>query len=249
MDEKIKRSIVDSYGLIITDFFDAVSKNNDLTIFNICLAINTMNRVFEYTILKTKCIEKTRYYSQKSYSYYLEYVEQIHSLYLSQNLNDMDVVLFVYKKTIFDLANDESAQPMNVFTLNYNPLQIEDEELKILLKKIFKLTDVLFYWRNEKLDFRNRQNICDTFLNKFLKRVDNAEFIYTYLEMIQNKILMAPTEYELLLTEYTKKKIKNNDVKNEESFLIKFYVDESILIEKFESGDMKEFLKWLHSPV
>lgn len=249
INEDIKKSIIEGYLLIIKDFFDVVSKNSELLSPNLCVGINTINRVFEYTMIKTKCIEKTKYYSQKSYYYYLEYIDQIKSLYLYQSLNDMDAVLFVYKKTIFDLANDDSLQSMNAFTIRYEPMSIEDIDLTMLLKKIFKLTNTLFYWDNMKLTFINRQNVCDNFLSKFLKRIAVAEYIYMYLEMIQHKIEMDNREYELLLTEYTEKKIKKNEDDYKETFLIKFYVDETVLIDKFNSGNMKDFLKWIYSPI
>lgn len=245
-NETVKKTILDAYFITIRDFLEVVSKNSDSMEANLCVGINTINRVFEYTIINTKCIEKTKHYSQKSYCYYLEYTKQINDLYVSYNLNDMDAVMFVYKKTIFDLANADSKQ--SILTVNYDTIAIEHDELKELLNRMFKLTNTLFYWENDKITIIDHQTICNTFLNKFFKKIDSVEYVYRYLEIMQYKIDMTSDEYFALLTEYADKKIKNVD-ELEDNLLIKFYVDESTMIDKFRAGNMKEFLKWVYSPI
>jgi hypothetical protein len=248
-----KKRIVDSYVFIINDFFSTVAKSNsDLSALNICIGINTINRVFEHTLLRTKCIETAKYYSQKSYYYYLEYMEQVSNMYLSQGLNHMDAVMFVYKKTIFDLANDDTNQSVNMITMQSSPLVVNDVELNDTLGKIFKLINTLFYWDNKNIGFSNRLAICHSYLSKFLKKLDIIETLCIYLEMLQYKISMDFLTYESLLTELADKKIrKKDDSINDwsEFILIKFYIDESTLIEKFESGNMKDFVKWLCAPI
>jgi hypothetical protein len=246
MNEKIK-SITDSYFLILKDFFEIVSKNSDFFTDTLCIGINTINRVFEYTIIKTKSIEKAKFYSQRSYYYYLEYVEQIKDLAIANDLNNMDAVLFSYKKTIFDLSNDETSQSLNMLTINNDPIIIQDEELKNILKQLFKLTNTLFYWENEKINFAHRYRICNIYLFNFFKKLDVAVQIYSYLEIMQHKISMDFNEYELLLKEYINKKIKS--APDIESGFIKFYVEETLCIEKFRSGNMKDFLNWVYSPI
>jgi hypothetical protein len=125
---------------------------------------------------------------------------------------------------------------------------METYELTELLKKMFKLTNTLFYWGNNKLTIIDRQSICNRYLNNFFKKIELAEYVYSYLEVIQYKIDMSSSEYIALLTEYAEKKIKKID-ELPENLLIKFYVDESTLIDKFRSGNMKEFLKWVYSPI
>jgi hypothetical protein len=224
-----------------------MSKNNDLSETNVCIGINTINRVFEYTLVYTKCIEKTKYYAQRSYYYYLEYIEQIGDLYLSQGLNHMDAVLFVYKKTIFDLESDSENQSVNMLAMNTEPILSDADAIGSSLLKIFKLINILMYWNNKEVTFLNRKTLCQSFLFKFLKKLDNVEIIYTYLEILQRKIVMNYSSYEKLLIELSEKKLKKNNGDNLEKFLFKFYIDESILLEKFESGNMKDFVKWLYS--
>jgi hypothetical protein len=246
--ERLKHIIYGSYVDLLMDFFVTMSKSKDLSLENIRIGINTINRVFEYTLTATKCIEKTKYYSQKSYCYYLEYIEQVGELYLSQTLNHMDAVLFVYRKTIFDLENDDSDKSANIFSINSKPITMDEENLHNMLSNAFKLTNVLLYWKNKTFTFLNRQAICKTFLNKLIKKNDNLEIIYSHLEMIQHKICMNYHGYCLLLTELCEKKIKRQDPTDyNDIFLIKFYIEETMLLDKFNSGNMKEFVKWLYS--
>jgi hypothetical protein len=56
VNEILKKSILDAYAIVINDFLDIVSKNSDSMETNLCIGINTINRVFEYTLINTKCI-------------------------------------------------------------------------------------------------------------------------------------------------------------------------------------------------
>ena len=83
-DEKnIKTRIVDKYYIVIEELLNQLEKIltnvSDIDI-STCMFIglNSIYRVFEYVLIKTKNIEKAYYYAQKTYFYYIEYMEQIH---------------------------------------------------------------------------------------------------------------------------------------------------------------------------
>ena len=69
--------------------------------------IATLNHVFQILLLYTKNLDIVYYNCQKSYVYYVEFIGQIgeenHSFL---NLNSNDAMLFVYKKTIFEIPNN-----------------------------------------------------------------------------------------------------------------------------------------------
>ena len=104
--------------------------------------------------------------------------------------------------------------------------------------------------------------MCITNLNNFIinnnlvissKKIDRFDLVLSYLEIIQQKIKMDFFKYDCLLRELSAniskmKKTKNiflDESEKNELFLMKFYVDESVFFEKFETGDMAEFIKWL----
>lgn len=248
------------YALIIKEFFDLMNQSDTLknlanTSSSLYIGMNAIHRVFEYVLIKMNNVDHAYYYSQKSYYYYLEYMEQIHKSDLSQNLNHMDAIMFVYKKTIFDIYNGESTNLSNtitnIMTLNSETLSVNEKELKTLFNNISNFTKTLFFWENNNITFENRIYICDNYLHRYLHKIEALELITSYLDIIQQKMNMDYVKYEELLKEIlvkiekTKKQnIINNEDKNE-YFLLKFYVEEQTLHEKFHEGTTKELVKWL----
>jgi len=255
-----KLLIVEAYSNLINEFMGLLNQSEimremNYPISSICIGINAIHRVFEIILFKTKTIEKTYYYSQRAYYYYLEYIEQIYRANLFQNLNHMDIILFVYKKTIFDIydgeQNDNSQTISNIMTLNSDQILCFDEkEWRILLLKMTKMTNILFHWENTNINFRDRHHIASTYLFKFLTKIDIFDNTVRYLELTQEKMEMNSAIYESLLKELLKKiefKRTKLETVNNDFLLTKFYIEEHIGREKFDSGDMKEFVRWLYS--
>jgi len=253
-----KQEIVEVYSKIINEYFSALSESEVMKelifpVSSIYIGVNAIHRVFEIVLIKTKSIEKTYYYSRKAYYYYLEYVEQIYRANLSQNLNHMDIILFVYKKTIFDMydgdTRDRSETLSNILTLNNDTLVFDEKEWRTILLKITKLTNVLFHWENSNIDFYARYEIANTYLLRFLQKIDIIDSTLQYLEIIQEKMNMEYLVYENLIIELVKK-IESTRSKNEtfsnELVLMKFYIEEPTCKEKFENGNMRDFVRWLY---
>jgi hypothetical protein len=261
----LKQQIIEKYCDIIIEFFNLIQNSEIMKELNypipsLYIGLNTIHRIFEYVLLKTKSIEKAIYYSQKTYYYYLEFIEQIYSSNLSNNLNHMDAVLFVYKKTIFDMydgeTNNVSNTMSNIMTLNDDNIIIDEIEWQIILSKLSKLTNILFNWENTAIDFDKRMNICNLYLNRFLIRIDQMFSTIEYLEIIQKKININYEKYEELLKEILERKERIKRERSEtfstefdknEVFLIKFCLEENVFHEKFNNGTMKEFVTWLYS--
>ena len=55
----------------------------------------------------TKNLDLTFYHTQKAYFFYIEFIEQIYDDNVTfLRLSSRDALMFVYKKTIFDINND-----------------------------------------------------------------------------------------------------------------------------------------------
>jgi hypothetical protein len=251
--------ILDTYSKLINEYFEILNESNvmketNFPISNIRIGITAIHRVFEIILLKTKNIEKTYYYSQRAYYYYLEYIDQIYQANLSQNINNMDIILFVYKKTIFDMYDGESDNNSNtlsnIMTLNDNTISIDDKDCRDLLTKMNKMMNVLFFWENTTICFQERYSFSNNYLFRFLNNIDNMDTTLKYLEIIQEKMNMNYQYYELLLKELLIKlesKRKKIDAISNEFILTKFYIDEHICREKFDNGNMREFVNWLYN--
>ena len=79
-------------------------KNSKLLIFIIMRGLDTINNVFNFILFYTKNLDITYFHCQKAFYFYAEFIEQIfddEKLFLQ--LTSRDAVIYVYKKTIFDV--------------------------------------------------------------------------------------------------------------------------------------------------
>lgn len=256
-----KTKIIEKYIDILTEFFTLYGQSGLIneTSNILCTGITTIHRVFEYVFIKTQSLEKTIYYAQKASYYYLEYMEQIsQTISCSVSLNQTDAILFVYKKTIFDLYDGENNTfntMTDIMSLNEEILPSENTNWTIVFPKILKFINVLLFWNNDLLILNDRTDICNIFLLHGLLNIENMDVIVSYLEIIQQKILVnrEPAIYKELLIEIIDK-LSNNKQKmyknkyllnaDKNDVLMKFYIDEQILIEKFDSS-IKDFVNYI----
>ena len=140
------KEILNKYTILVKDYLDLFNKNvhftNENYLNNIFLkGLNAVNHIFNIILLYTKNINLAFNYGQKSIFYFIEFIEQINEDSNSfLQLNSMIAVLFVYKKTIYEINNNHKKN----FTLS-----LEDEIKKFNLIKEYtdfvqKLLFVLF---------------------------------------------------------------------------------------------------------
>lgn len=252
--------IVLKYALIIKEYFDLMNQSSIIKNLanpnpSLFIGMNAINRVFEFVLIKLNNIDEAYYYSQKCSDYYLEYIEQIHKSDLVQNLNHMDAVMFVYKKTIFDIYdgdyNESSSSIRNIMSLNNENLNNDQKNIHRFFNNITNFTKTLFFWNNNNITFDDRVKICDDFLHRHLHKVYSLELTRSYLEVIQQKIDMNYEKYIDLLKEIlnrletTKKIVTIKEEDRNEYFLRKFYLEQHIFYEKFNEDSTKELVKWL----
>jgi hypothetical protein len=253
----IIHKIIDTYVSILKEFIALINEskhcdNQNNLIITMFIGMNTIHRVFEFILIKTKNIEKVCYYSKKAYYYYLEYMEQIHSSNLQQNLSQNDAMVFVYKKTIFDLYDGENEDVFgtmtNIIASNGEIMIIDDEILQIMLKNISKIMNILFYWENTEFSFYERKELCN-YLDPFMKKCFSIKQITHFLEILQKKISIKHPEYVLLLKELIDlndkkiKKICDDDIK--EWSLNKFYIQKNDFEDKINENNIKGMVKWV----
>jgi len=133
---------------------------------------------------------------QRAYYYYLEYLEQIHTTKMCQDLNHIDAILFVYKKTLIKYDNDSSTDIVSSPN-SQNNNDINHNFIK-KMSKITKLLNTLFWWENPH-DIR--QNIeYDLVLHLLQKHYENETYeIQEKLEEKQ-KTICSLDEYTHILT-------------------------------------------------
>ena len=126
-------NIVSEYLLHISE--NIILQNKNYYVFIVKRGLETIKHVFNILLLYTKNLDLTIHHTKKAYLFYVEFIGQIgqdnHS-YLQ--LNSKDAILFVYKKTIFDIhsnikknfnnenKNEKKYIFINKFTLIHNEL-------------------------------------------------------------------------------------------------------------------------------
>ena len=262
-DQKnIRNRIVDKYFTIIEEFFQQVEKVllpiGDIQV-NVCLYIglNSIYRVFEYVLFKTKNIEKAYYYCQKTYFYYTEYMEQIHHSNLQNTLNQTDAVLFIYKKTIFELQKDGDNKTFdtitNIMTFEEEISKLNTKEYVIWLSELSNLINIFFYWDNSYMTFDERMSLSKNLLKKYMYNIDKLELAIDYIHLIQEKVYMDYSGYFDLLNEiyeyHIRHKVTIEEHKKNEVLLLKFHIHKSVIQENIKNKNIKYLIKWLHEPL
>ena len=226
----IKNTITDILNKFIsinTEYLRFISekitiKNRLYYKFIIERGIETISHIFLLIFFYTKNLDLTFYHSQKAYYCYIEFIEQIsdeNACFLQ--LSSRDAILFVYKKTIFEIHN-EHKKSMNELNQNEKNILSYLSEYSELYKTIFVfiINNTEFTYDN-KISYINMCCDCVEFisntLNKKIKK-NIIDGIYLYLRFFEDKN-MEIKQLFLLLDEYikklnTKKQINIKDIKN-----------------------------------
>ena len=84
-----------------------VFKNSDYFKFVVFRGLYTISHVFHFILMYSNNLDMAYYHSQRSYYFYVEFIEQISDdLHSFLKLSSRDAVLFVYKKTINEIPAD-----------------------------------------------------------------------------------------------------------------------------------------------
>lgn len=260
----LKQIIAEHYFYSIRELFiqidksDVIKTSDKLNIIQ-SIGVNAIHRVFEYVLLQKKNIDHAKYHSQQACYYFLEYIEQIHLSGLTHSLNNKDAVLFVYKKTIFEMRDDDSVHSSNtisnILTMSDDLLNINNNEWRNMYSRILNIVNLLFYWNNQNYTFQDRKHICDELLLRYLYAVEKLDFATVYLENIQSLFQPNIVTYMALLKSMITKSEKMRRVRSgsvteqdkNEQILNKFSIHRDIVKEKYDSGNMDELVNWLYS--
>jgi len=113
-NKKFKKNLdfyLKEYIILITEFieyFKTFVVHNNIKKYNIVYkGVQSINHIFLMLLLYTKNLSLTLYHCKKAFLYYVEFINQIGeegNSYLQLNSND--AIIFIYKKSIFDINND-----------------------------------------------------------------------------------------------------------------------------------------------
>ena len=222
--------------------------------------------LIQYVFLKTKSLNSTYYYASKAISYYLEYLEQIYKANLFYNLNHTDTILFVYRKTILDMFDNDQFDTTietggrsilsNIIKSNKDCddlKNINNEEFKTFFSLIKKIVNILLLWKdfsslnpeeNNKHMYEIRIKFCQYFIETFFKNIDKLGALIEPLEIMYQRLEINNALWKNILEELCKhNKKKYNE--NINDFLLRFCFDKNMIQERCDQGESIFVFKWL----
>jgi len=195
-------------------------KNINYYRFIIIRGIETINNVFNYILFYTQNLELTIFHIQKSFYFYVEFIQQTSS---EQNvfleLSSRDATMYVYRKTIFELNNE--------FRKNYvlnnketnEKLDIIHNYLDILKETLYNILGKNEFYDDSEINkyLGLYQEIGNKFISLHLS-IEQLTFVCLFLEKINNNKINLNVFFEIINL-FLKKIMKNtqfitNNTKN-----------------------------------
>jgi hypothetical protein len=219
--------ILNKYIYLINEFLKFILektkiKNNNYVKFIIIRGYETLTNVFNIILYYTKNIDLTFYHCQKSYYYYIEFIEQIsYEQHVFLELNSRDATTYVYKKTIFELNHD--------FKTNIEPCSNEIKKITQTIDEQIKVFKIIFEFIIDKLSLDKPLQMNTKIIDKFqeiCKKIsisniesENIKIFYKIIEIInnnfennyKNKFSEIENYFELIINILKKCKEKNNN--------------------------------------
>ena len=210
--------------------------------------IETLIHVFSVIFYFTKNLELTFYHTQKAYYFYIEFIEQISDDNVTfLQLSSRDAILFVYKKTIFDL-NNEYKKTINEPTAEEKTMLATVDIYTHIYKSI-----VLFIINHTDFKYENKNEYINTScyaiefvsetLNKNKIKSNHIECVYLFITLLDDKKIDT-LDFFRLLDEFIKKIISKKKIDEK---VIKNKIYDSELSNFINDNELNKIVEWIFS--
>lgn len=165
------------------------SNTNALFIYEKGLTL--INNIYSQILLYTKNIDLAYYNVQKSYYFFIEYINQIEEIdNMSLDLTINDSIIFVYKKTIYNLDQE--------FIKTFVEKNAQINEDLIQIKTVFIKINTVFHQLYKFIFLTNKEYTIDTF-KKDIKKLHKHLFIFEHDSFEFNPMLQILDNYSISL--------------------------------------------------
>ena len=178
--------------------------------------IDTLLHIFSVIFYYTKNLELTFYHSQKAYYFYIEFIEQISDDNVTfLQLSSRDAIMFVYKKTIFDINNEYRKSIKEPTVDEKNILSIVDSYTYIYKNIVQFIINHADFKYDRKTEYIN--TCCDSIesiseiLNKNKIKKPVIECIYLFTNLLTDKQIDI-NSFFILLDDFIKKIVTKKKV-------------------------------------
>ena len=249
--ENTIQDILTKFVIIIIEYMRLIAekitmKNKPYYKFIFQRGLETLIHVFSILFYYTKNLELTFYHTQKAIYYYIEFIEQISDENVSfLNLSSRDAVLFVYKKTIYEINNEYKR---NIIEPNINEqnLLVFFNSYKYIYKNIiqFIINHKEFKYET-KIEYINL--CCDSIeliskqLNKSKMNKKTNDCIYLFISVLSDKKIEIDDFFKLLDNFIE----KINLIKKLDDMKIKQNIYDSELNNFINNNDLYNLVEWI----
>ena len=180
--ENYKNDIIDTYNEILTKYnllifgylyfiIDNIHITNTVHAkFIILKGLYTITHVFNMILYYSKNIELAYYHGQRAFYFYVEFISQTigNEQQPFLQLNSRDAIIFVYKKTIFEINNEYRKNGVNYSlddTIKLDILNIQISIIKNIINKTIE--HIIDFSKNiDKTIFKHFIKITEKICNK-----------------------------------------------------------------------------------
>lgn len=205
---------------------------------------NVIQHVFDYANSKMNNLENSFYICQQACNYYCEYIEQIYESNLIHNLNHNDAIIFVYKKTIFELYNKTPTEEDGLTNSMYLMQEVNKDNTGDISSKIVRICHEFMYWDNN-YTIEQRKFLCEYYLPKLLTNPKHLDWFSENICLLKNKFCFEFSDYTNLLDEMLKLIKAYKKPHDSDDIIMNFYGNQDILEESFSKKNIPQIVKVL----
>lgn len=210
--------------------------------------IETLIHVFSVIFCYTKNLELTFYHTQKAYYFYIEFIEQISDDNVKfLQLSSRDAILFVYKKTIFELNNEYKKTIPEPTVEEKNILATIDTYTYIYKNIVLYIINHNGFKYENKNDYINKtcdaiEFICER-LHKNKIKQNYTECVYLFITLLVDKKLDI-SDFLRILDEFIKKIISKKKIDEK---VIKNKIYDSEINNFINDNELNNIVEWIFS--
>ena len=145
---------------------------------NLTNGIQTANHIFNMLIIYTKNIDLTFHHIERSFIYYVEFINQIMINNGSLNLNSKDASIFIYKKILYDI--DDLNKKNKVFDIEH------DTRLGHLLELIGLYNNILYSYIDNSSNVNSIHFTNDVYNINYIPSINKNFSKLNYNRLIEN---------------------------------------------------------------
>jgi len=242
--------ILDKYIGLICEYLRFIIenikiKNKGYFKFILMRGLETISHVFNNILFYTKNLELAYYHGQKAFYYYVEFIGQIseeQNMFLQ--LSSRDATMYVYKKTIFEIGNENkkiSTYIDNEIEEKLNGLHTHIQIYKNIINYFLTGND---FFEKELFEFfvHRFEMICNK-INSVILSNEESRTIEFFIDILNTKSLETK-KYLEILDFFTKRICKTKLILYEKK------MKQKVLHDNFDVilyDNSEKFISWLFS--